>query len=117
MMMRNKKRRRVVDALDMELTALLEADGPTGRGYYQPIIGYIFERGPIVRYHPATWWYDFGRAVSSCWGSLARRMRGTWDADLNERGEPIRALLVVQRGDGSVAWKHVVDLREIRETP
>ena len=113
---KRKGKRRVIDvSQDEEFAALLEANGLQGRGYFQPIIGYVFERGPIVRYHPSTWWYDFGRAVSSCWGSLARRTRGTWDAEFNGRGDPIRALLAVVRGDGSIAWKHTVDLREIRE--
>lgn len=109
-----KRKRRVVDANE-DFRALLH-DLPTRGVTYQPIVGYVFEHGPVVRYAPTTWWYDFGRAVSTCWGSLARRCRGTWDAEFNERGEPVKALLMVVRGDGSVAWKHTVDLQEIRET-
>lgn len=108
-------KKKVVDVSD-EFDALLEGPESPLEVTYRPIVGYVYEHGPIVRYFPEGSWYNFGRAVSGCWGSLARRTRGTWDAEFNDRGEPIRALLVVQRSNGTIAWKHAIDLREIRES-
>jgi hypothetical protein len=81
-------------------------------GQYRPLVGYLHADGSVSQYateHMA--WYSFDRAVATCFGSAARRMRGSHS--FNANNAPIVAILmVVMTGGGKTAWKHKIELPE-----
>jgi hypothetical protein len=90
----------------------LLADRLSPLGRYRPIVGYLHANGTLSQYqteHMA--WLSFDRAVSTCFGSAARRLRGTHQVPGSD--SPIVAILMlVMGGQNTVVWKHRFDLPE-----
>jgi hypothetical protein len=104
-----KKNRKPTNG-EAEWKALLDAPVGGLRPDFHPCVGYLYEDGSVVRYNVTeAWTPHLHRAVASCFGSCARRMRGTWDAAYNKRGEPIAALLMVTDSTNKIVWRQRVD--------
>jgi len=81
-------------------------------GQYRPMVGYLHADGTVTKYATdAMAWYSFDRAVSTCFGSAARRLRGLHSFAAPD--SPIVAILMmVLGGEGKTVWKHRIDLPE-----
>lgn len=79
-------------------------------GQYRPMVGYLHADGTVTKYSTEMMgWYDFDRAVSSCFGSAARRFRGLKSFDAPN--SPIVAVLMMVLGaNGEVKWKQRIDV-------
>lgn len=103
------RKRATVDD-DALISAILQLHGTDKRGHFQPCVGWLYASGDVRRYHPEAEWLNLHRAISSCFGSVAKRMRGTWDADFHQLGDPVTAILMVLNERGDVVWKHRIDI-------
>lgn len=77
---------------------------------FVPIVGYLHKDGTTSEYthgdgYGPTW---LNRAIATCFGSAARRMRGLHSFGSNQ--SPIIAILMVVQSDGKVVWKHRLDV-------
>jgi hypothetical protein len=80
-------------------------------GVYQPRCGYLHADGRVSQYATQNMtWLTFDRAVSSCFGSAARRFRGTHTVDAPS--SPIVAILMMVLSNGKIVWRHRVDIPE-----
>ena len=75
------------------------------KGMYLSRCGYLHADGGVSDFAPTTGWQHLHRAVASCFGSCARRMRGTWNAS----EPPIAALLAVVDWRGRYVWKQRIN--------
>lgn len=103
------RKRRAVDPF----AAMLKAAQVPLTAEYRPMVGYLYANGDVQQFSSTTQaWFSFDRAVSSCFGSAAKRMRGTWDADFNQRGVIVAFVMLVVDGRNRIAWKQRVDIPE-----
>lgn len=80
-------------------------------GVYQPMCGYLHANGEVSQYATnGMTWLSFDRAVSSCFGSAARRFRGTHTVDAPS--SPVVAILMLVLSNGKIVWRHRVDIPE-----
>lgn len=108
-MKRPRRKNRPVEVF----SALLKAGMLPQVGEYRPMVGYLYSDGSVVNYSPvATAWYSLDRAISTCFGSVARRLRGTWDAAHNGRGVVVSFLMMVVDSRNKIVWKAKVDIPE-----
>lgn len=83
-------------------------------GHYRPIVGYLYSRGTVRRFSSdQTTWLSLDRAIATCFGSAAKRLRGTWDADYNRLGRVTAILMMVTDMQGAIIWKLQVELPEL----
>lgn len=102
--------RRTTRPVDV-FTELLKAGMLSHTAEYRPMVGYLYSDGSVVNYSPQNAaWYSLDRAISSCFGSAARRMRGTWDATYHKRGVVVAFLMMVIDSRNKVVWKARVDI-------
>lgn len=81
-----------------------------GIGLYSPRIGYLYHDGSVQDYSPQNVWISMRRAISSCFGSCARRTRGmVWSEARDGTGPPVAALLGVVDSRGRFVWKQRID--------
>lgn len=93
--------------------ALLKANDVPRLGEYRPMVGYLYSNGSVVSYNPmAMAWYSLDRAISSCFGSASRRLRGTWDAGFHKRGVVVACLMMVVDSRSRIAWRAKIDIPE-----
>lgn len=92
-------------------TELLKAGMLSHTAEYRPMVGYLYSDGSVVNYSPQNAaWYSLDRAISTCFGSAARRMRGTWDAAYHKRGVVTAFLMMVIDSRNEIVWKARVDI-------
>lgn len=102
-------RKRTKRPTDNQLFKALIAARNAPLGQYQPQVGYLHEDGTVSAYRTESMaWLNFDRAVSTCFGSAARRFRGLHGHDTN--GSPIVAILMMVQSNGKTVWKHRVDI-------
>lgn len=73
---------------------------------YHPRVRYTYADGMVDTFPhdpSAMAWYTFPRALSSVFGSIARRLRGTWFGT-ERRTDVVRATGEVVTSDGRVVW-------------
>ena len=81
-----------------------------GHGMFSPRCGYLHANGHVEDYSPQNTWMSMRRAVSACFGSVARRTRGSvWSESLGGYGKPVGALLAVVDSRGTFVWKQRID--------
>lgn len=111
-MKRKPKAKRANRPVDV-FTALLEAASLPAIAEYRPMVGYLYSNGTVVNYSPVnTGWYSLDRAISSCFGSVARRLRGTWDAEYHRRGVVVAFVMMVVDSRNRPVWKETVRIPE-----
>jgi hypothetical protein len=78
------------------------------RADYKPVVGYLYTDGSVERFSSEQHaWFSMERALSTCFASAAKRVKGTHD---HMRGEIASILMVIVDGSGKPVWRHRIDL-------